>query len=211
MNAHDCAINLGSSRGVRRSAACLRSFETTGQEKYLWLAAAPLLSPRGTRIPLRLRPGLHGNDADGIRCTWRFCASRRQGRRSESRHGQRQPHSREGVLSRMDDFVQGTWWARTARAARSARSRSSRSRRRGSSADRTRLRMRLPAAGISGRSHLKDCGKAALDILLGCRPGRHADAHCGLTLPDSAAAPTGAFLLDSSDHVAGAIRIPERD
>jgi hypothetical protein len=62
---------------------------------------------------------------------------------------------------------------------------------------------------ISGRSHTENCREAALDILLGRRPRRHADAHCGLTLPDRAAAPTRAFFLNPPDHVTRAFRIPE--
>src|ERR1700722_5480185 len=56
----------------------------------------------------------------------------------------------------------------------------------------------------------EDCGQAALDILGGRRPRRHTDAHRGMTLPNRAAAPTRAFVLDSPDHLAGAFGIPER-
>jgi len=67
------------------------------------------------------------------------------------------------------------------------------------------------AEDISGCGHLEDCRQAALDILRARCPRRHADAHRGLTLPDGAAAPTRALVLDSSDHLAGAFSTPERD
>jgi hypothetical protein len=42
--------------------------------------------------------------------------------------------------------------------------------------------------------------KAALHIRLGSRPGRHADAHRCLSLPDGSAAPAGSVFLDAPDH-----------
>jgi hypothetical protein len=57
---------------------------------------------------------------------------------------------------------------------------------------------------------MENCRQAALDILRGCRPRGYTDAHGGPALPDCATAPTSAFFLNSSDHLAGAVGIPER-
>src|SRR6266404_4000767 len=48
--------------------------------------------------------------------------------------------------------------------------------------------------------------KASLHVLFCCRPGRDANAHRCLALPDRACAPASAILLDASYHFAGHVR-----
>src|SRR6188768_1728266 len=51
--------------------------------------------------------------------------------------------------------------------------------------------------------------EAAFHVFVARRPGRHADAHPGLSLPHRDTRPTRAVLLNGVDHFAGALGIAE--
>src|SRR6267142_1753689 len=53
------------------------------------------------------------------------------------------------------------------------------------------------------------CGETSLHVLFCSRPGRDANAHRCLALPDCACAPAGTILLDTSYHFAGHVRAAE--
>jgi hypothetical protein len=57
----------------------------------------------------------------------------------------------------------------------------------------------------STRRRTQDRRKTTLHIRVSRCPRRHADAHRCLTLPDGAAAPTGAIALDTRNHLARAL------
>jgi hypothetical protein len=52
--------------------------------------------------------------------------------------------------------------------------------------------------------------QAALNIHIGRGPGRHADAHSCVPLPDGSATPTGAILLNACNDTPRHLSIPKR-
>jgi TonB family protein len=67
-----------------------------------------------------------------------------------------------------------------------------------------------PLSG-SGARDANDGGQAAVHVGGGCGPGRHADAHRGFFLPDCAAAPAGALVLDAAYDFLSLVRVTECD
>jgi hypothetical protein len=63
----------------------------------------------------------------------------------------------------------------------------------------------MAAEGASGRSRAQDCRETMLDIHLGRRPRRHADAHRSVALPNCGTAPTRTFRLNATDYLTGAL------
>ena len=53
--------------------------------------------------------------------------------------------------------------------------------------------------------------QALLNIILRCSPGRNADSHRGVALPDRTATPTGSLGLQGSYHLLGRCTIPKRN
>ena len=57
--------------------------------------------------------------------------------------------------------------------------------------------------------HTQDGLDAAFDVVIRRGPGRNTDAHGGVSLPNGAAAPAGAFGLDGRHNLVGGPGIAE--